>query len=119
MIEFGLRSGCFARDRREWESNSQPVHTTLRTRCSLKRLQNLGWHIAHRQRLLSRKRKIWLYTIGRATVCKERFGMIQLTETAVTKVSGILKRQEPKPAGLRIAEGGGGGSGVNSSSDFE
>jgi iron-sulfur cluster assembly accessory protein len=47
------------------------------------------------------------------------FGMIQLTETAVTKVSEILKMQDPKPAGLRIAVVGGGCSGFSYSMAFE
>jgi iron-sulfur cluster assembly protein len=45
--------------------------------------------------------------------------MIQLTETAVNKVSEILKMQEPKPAGLRIAVVGGGCSGFSYSMAFE
>ena len=34
--------------------------------------------------------------------------MIQLTDTAITKVNEILGTQEPKPAGLRISVVGGG-----------
>jgi iron-sulfur cluster assembly accessory protein len=45
--------------------------------------------------------------------------MIQLTETAVTKVREILDSQEPKPAGLRIAVVGGGCSGFSYSMAFE
>jgi len=45
--------------------------------------------------------------------------MIQLTETAVTKVTEILSMQEPKPAGLRIAVVGGGCSGFSYSMAFE
>jgi iron-sulfur cluster assembly protein len=45
--------------------------------------------------------------------------MIQLTETAVTKVQEILASQEPKPAGLRIAVVGGGCSGFSYSMAFE
>lgn len=45
--------------------------------------------------------------------------MIQLTETAVTKVQEILESQEPKPAGLRIAVVGGGCSGFSYSMAFE
>jgi iron-sulfur cluster assembly accessory protein len=45
--------------------------------------------------------------------------MIQLTETAVTKVREILDTQEPKPAGLRIAVVGGGCSGFSYSMAFE
>jgi Fe-S cluster assembly iron-binding protein IscA len=33
--------------------------------------------------------------------------MVQLTETAVSKVKEILGGQDPKPAGLRIAVVGG------------
>ena len=45
--------------------------------------------------------------------------MIQLTETAVTKVKEILASQEPTPAGLRIAVVGGGCSGFSYSMAFE
>ena len=45
--------------------------------------------------------------------------MIQLTETAVSKVGEILKMQDPKPAGLRIAVVGGGCSGFSYSMAFE
>jgi len=45
--------------------------------------------------------------------------MIQLTETAVTKVKEILDTQEPKPAGLRISVVGGGCSGFSYNMAFE
>ena len=45
--------------------------------------------------------------------------MIQLTETAITKVNEILNMQEPKPAGLRISVVGGGCSGFSYSMAFE
>jgi len=45
--------------------------------------------------------------------------MIQLTETAVSKVNEILNMQDPKPAGLRIAVVGGGCSGFSYSMAFE
>ena len=45
--------------------------------------------------------------------------MVQLTDTAVTKVKEILDSQEPKPAGLRIAVVGGGCSGFSYSMAFE
>ena len=45
--------------------------------------------------------------------------MVQLTETAVSKVREILRTQEPKPAGLRIAVVGGGCSGFSYSMAFE
>ncbi len=45
--------------------------------------------------------------------------MVQLTETAVSKVKEILGAQEPKPAGLRIAVVGGGCSGFSYSMAFE
>ena len=45
--------------------------------------------------------------------------MIDLTETAVTKVTEILSQQEPKPAGLRSAVVGGGCSGFQYSMAFE
>jgi iron-sulfur cluster assembly protein len=45
--------------------------------------------------------------------------MIQLTDTAITKVNEILTMQEPKPAGLRIAVVGGGCSGFSYSMAFE
>ena len=45
--------------------------------------------------------------------------MVQLTETAVTKVKEILGTQEPKPVGLRISVVGGGCSGFSYSMAFE
>jgi iron-sulfur cluster assembly accessory protein len=45
--------------------------------------------------------------------------MVQLTETAVSKVKEILGGQEPKPDGLRIAVVGGGCSGFSYSMAFE
>jgi len=45
--------------------------------------------------------------------------MVQLTETAVTKVREILDTQEPKPNGLRISVVGGGCSGFSYSMAFE
>jgi iron-sulfur cluster assembly protein len=45
--------------------------------------------------------------------------MVQLTETAVTKVREILDTQDPKPSGLRIAVVGGGCSGFSYSMAFE
>jgi iron-sulfur cluster assembly accessory protein len=45
--------------------------------------------------------------------------MIQLTDTAITKVNEILTMQEPKPAGLRISVVGGGCSGFSYSMAFE
>lgn len=45
--------------------------------------------------------------------------MIQLTDTAVRKVTEILSTQEPKPSGLRIAVVGGGCSGFQYSMAFE
>jgi iron-sulfur cluster assembly accessory protein len=45
--------------------------------------------------------------------------MVQLTETAVSKVKEILSTQEPKPSGLRIAVVGGGCSGFSYSMAFE
>src|SRR4029077_19941860 len=45
--------------------------------------------------------------------------MVQLTETAVTKVKEILDSQGPKPAGLRISVVGGGCSGFSYSMAFE
>ena len=45
--------------------------------------------------------------------------MVQLTETAVSKVKEILDTQEPKPAGLRISVVGGGCSGFSYSMAFE
>ena len=45
--------------------------------------------------------------------------MVQLTETAVSKVTEILDTQEPKPTGLRISVVGGGCSGFSYSMAFE
>ena len=45
--------------------------------------------------------------------------MIQLTETAITKVCEIMSQQEPKPQGLRISVVGGGCSGFQYSMAFE
>lgn len=45
--------------------------------------------------------------------------MVQLTETAISKVQEILNTQDPKPAGLRIAVVGGGCSGFSYSMAFE
>jgi len=45
--------------------------------------------------------------------------MVQLTETAVSKVKEILDTQQPKPAGLRISVVGGGCSGFSYSMAFE
>ena len=45
--------------------------------------------------------------------------MVQLTETAVSKVREILSSQDPQPAGLRIAVVGGGCSGFSYSMAFE
>ena len=45
--------------------------------------------------------------------------MVQLTETAVSKVREIMDTQEPKPAGLRISVVGGGCSGFSYSMAFE
>jgi iron-sulfur cluster assembly protein len=45
--------------------------------------------------------------------------MIQLTDTAISKVAEILSQQEPKPEGLRISVVGGGCSGFQYSMAFE
>src|SRR6201996_8962827 len=45
--------------------------------------------------------------------------MVNLTETAISKVREILGMQEPKPAGLRISVVGGGCSGFSYSMAFE
>src|ERR1700688_1265771 len=45
--------------------------------------------------------------------------MVNLTETAVSKVREILDTQEPKPAGLRISVVGGRFSGFSYSMAFE
>jgi iron-sulfur cluster assembly protein len=50
---------------------------------------------------------------------EKRTYMVNLTETAVTKVREILDTQEPKPAGLRISVVGGGCSGFSYSMAFE
>ena len=45
--------------------------------------------------------------------------MIDMTDTAVTKVHEILNQQEPKPKGLRLSVVGGGCSGFQYSMAFE
>lgn len=45
--------------------------------------------------------------------------MINLSESAITKVQEILDTQEPKPEGLRISVRGGGCSGFTYSMAFE
>ncbi len=45
--------------------------------------------------------------------------MVQLTDTAVSKVREILTSQDPQPAGLRISVVGGGCSGFSYSMAFE
>ena len=45
--------------------------------------------------------------------------MIQMTDTAITKVNEILAMQEPKPKGLRLSVVGGGCSGFQYSMAFE
>ena len=44
--------------------------------------------------------------------------MIQMTETAISKVNEILGQQEPQPKGLRISVVGGGCSGFQYSMAF-
>jgi iron-sulfur cluster assembly protein len=45
--------------------------------------------------------------------------MVQLTDTAVSKVKEILAQQTPQPAGLRVAVVGGGCSGFSYHMAFE
>jgi iron-sulfur cluster assembly accessory protein len=45
--------------------------------------------------------------------------MVQLTDTAVSKVKEILSQQTPQPAGLRVAVVGGGCSGFSYHMAFE
>jgi len=45
--------------------------------------------------------------------------MIQLTDTAVSKVKEILGQQNPQPAGLRISVVGGGCSGFSYQMNFD
>ena len=45
--------------------------------------------------------------------------MVQLTDTAVTKVKEIISSQDPQPSGLRISVVGGGCSGFSYSMAFE
>ncbi len=45
--------------------------------------------------------------------------MIQLTETAVSKVNEIMSQQTPRPQGLRLSVVGGGCSGFQYSMAFE
>src|SRR5450631_1913123 len=63
--------------------------------------------------------RFWMYNSVHPHVCFKEILMIQLTETAISKVSEILTMQEPKPAGLRISVVGGGCSGFSYSMAFE
>ena len=45
--------------------------------------------------------------------------MIQLTETAISKVNEIIAQQDPKPTALRVSVVGGGCSGFQYSMAFE
>ncbi len=45
--------------------------------------------------------------------------MIQMTDTAIAKVTEILSQQEPQPKGLRLSVVGGGCSGFQYSMAFE
>ena len=45
--------------------------------------------------------------------------MIQMTDTAITKVNEILAQQTPKPKGLRLSVVGGGCSGFQYGFNFE
>ncbi len=45
--------------------------------------------------------------------------MLQMTETAISKVKEILDQQDPKPKGLRVSVVGGGCSGFSYSMAFE
>jgi iron-sulfur cluster assembly protein len=56
---------------------------------------------------------------GKVPTGEDFNAMVQLTETAVTKVREILDTQDPKPSGLRIAVVGGGCSGFSYSMAFE
>ena len=56
---------------------------------------------------------------GESGTTENRVHMVNLTETAVSKVKEILDTQEPKPAGLRISVVGGGCSGFSYSMAFE
>jgi len=56
---------------------------------------------------------------GKVPIREDFSVMVQLTETAVSKVREILDTQDPKPSGLRIAVVGGGCSGFSYSMAFE
>jgi iron-sulfur cluster assembly accessory protein len=56
---------------------------------------------------------------GKVSTGEDFNAMVQLTDTAVTKVREILDTQDPKPSGLRIAVVGGGCSGFSYSMAFE
>jgi iron-sulfur cluster assembly accessory protein len=60
-----------------------------------------------------------LYTEIKSATTEKKSHMVNLSETAITKVKEILDTQEPKPAGLRISVVGGGCSGFSYSMAFE
>jgi iron-sulfur cluster assembly accessory protein len=59
------------------------------------------------------------HRLPKSAQLENKVHMVNLTETAVSKVKEILDTQEPKPAGLRISVVGGGCSGFSYSMAFE
>jgi iron-sulfur cluster assembly accessory protein len=77
-----------------------------------------GAHLQKMARFL-RRASFRVIIASREFSQQEILEMVQLTETAVSKVKEILGGQDPKPAGLRIAVVGGGCSGFSYSMAFE
>jgi iron-sulfur cluster assembly accessory protein len=78
-------------------------------------IQLAGGDLGLASRLGSGHNEFW----GKVPTGEDFNAMVQLTETAVSKVREILDGQDPKPSGLRIAVVGGGCSGFSYSMAFE
>src|SRR5579884_3763699 len=112
-----------ARYIRSWWFSAAP-YSAANKRAIPVPIEELPYSAAERIRL-ARVRRIFSgifyvrYTIDTSSQLRGIFDMVNLTETAVSKVKEILDSQEPKPAGLRISVVGGGCSGFSYSMAFE